>query len=49
LLEESDTNQPLYADSAYSGALQDKIIEKYVMVNQVTRKEGKDYHLLRHG
>jgi len=41
LLEESDANQPLYADSAYTGALQDEIIEKYDMVNQVNEKGYK--------
>ena len=41
LLKESDAKQPLYADSAYTGALQDEIIEKYDMVNQVNEKGYK--------
>ena len=38
LLTEKDKDQDLYADSAYTGEEQDKIIEKYEMKNKVHEK-----------
>ena len=38
LLDYSDKGQPLYADSAYTGEKQEKIIRKYQLKNQVTEK-----------
>jgi len=38
LLTEKDKDQDLYADSAYTGEEQDKIIEKYEMKNKVQEK-----------
>ena len=38
LLTEEDKNQPLYADSAYTGVNQEKIVEEKQMINQVCEK-----------
>jgi len=38
LLDYSDKGQPLYADSAYTGEKQEKVIRKYQLKNQVTEK-----------
>jgi IS5 family transposase len=38
LLDKSDKGQPLYADSAYTGEKQKKVIRKYRLKNQVTEK-----------
>ena len=38
LLDNSDKGQPLYADSAYTGEKQEKVIRKYQLKNQVTEK-----------
>lgn len=38
LLDNSDKGQPLYADSAYTGEKQKKVIRKYRLKNQVTEK-----------
>lgn len=45
LLEESDSGQPLYADSAYSGAQQGVIVAKHQMINRVHEKGNKDHPL----
>ncbi|KAA6329703.1 hypothetical protein EZS27_021511 [termite gut metagenome] len=46
LLDEKDRNQPFYADSAYAGEPQEKVIEKNLMENQVCEK-GYRGHPLR--
>lgn len=38
LLSEKDKGQPLHADSAYTGVEQEKVIEKYEMINEVHEK-----------
>lgn len=38
LLTTKDKGQPLHADSAYTGEEQEKVIEKYEMINQVHEK-----------
>ena len=38
LLTEEDENQPLYADSAYTGAKQEQVIVDHKMSNQVCEK-----------
>jgi len=38
LLEKSDKGQPLYADSAYTGVNQEKVIKKYRLKNKVNEK-----------
>jgi len=38
LLSEKDKGQPLHADSAYTGEEQEKVIEKYEMINQIHEK-----------
>jgi IS5 family transposase len=38
LLTTKDKGQPLHADSAYTGEEQEKVIEKYKMINQVHEK-----------
>ncbi len=38
LLDKSDKGQPLYADSAYTGDNQKKMIRKYRLKKQSTRK-----------
>ena len=38
LLEKSDKGQPLYADSAYTGVNQEKVIKKYKLKNKVHEK-----------
>lgn len=38
LLSEKDKGQPLHADSAYTGEEQEKVIEKYEMINEVNEK-----------
>ena len=45
LLTEEDENQPLYADSAYTGPNQEEIISDFKMSNQVCEK-GHRNHLL---
>jgi len=45
LLEESDSGQPLYADSAYFGEKQEEIIAKYKMINKVHEKGFRDHPL----
>jgi IS5 family transposase len=42
LLNETDKGEPFYADSAYSGAPQEVIIEEKGMVNQVCEKGAKN-------
>ena len=42
LLNENDKGEPFYADSAYSGAPQEAIIEEKGMVNQVCEKGAKN-------
>jgi IS5 family transposase len=38
LLDEKDKDQPLYADSAYTGEEQENVINKYGMKNKVHEK-----------
>ena len=38
LLEKKDKGQPLYADSAYTGDKQKKVIRKYCLKNKVNKK-----------
>jgi len=38
LLSETDKGQNLYADSAYTGEVQEQTIDEYGMINQVTEK-----------
>jgi len=38
LLEKSDKGQSLYADSAYTGVNQEKVIKKYRLKNKVHEK-----------
>ena len=45
LLTEKDKDQDLYADSAYTGEEQDKIIEKYEMKNKVHEKGYRNRQL----
>jgi len=45
LLDEKDKNEPLYADSAYSGVPQEQIIADKEMINRVCQK-GKRNHPL---
>jgi IS5 family transposase len=42
LLNENDRGEPFYADSAYSGATQETIIEEKGMENQVCKKGAKN-------
>ena len=42
LLDKSDKGQPLYADSAYTGEKQEKIIRKYRLKNKVHEKGYRD-------
>ena len=42
LLDENDKSEPFYADSAYSGAPQEAIIEGKEMENQVCEKGAKN-------
>jgi transposase, IS5 family len=45
LLSERDHEQELYADSAYTGEVQDKIIESYKMQNMVHEKGYRNHPL----
>jgi IS5 family transposase len=45
LLNEKDKDQPLYADSAYSGKGQENVITKYAMKNQVHEKGYRNHPL----
>ena len=42
LLNKKDKNQPLYADSAYTGETQEKVIKKAGMINKVHEKGYKN-------
>lgn len=45
LLDKSDKGQPLYADSAYTGEKQGKVIRKYRLKNKVHEKGYRDKQL----
>lgn len=45
LLDEKDKNEPFYADSAYTGESQEKIIAEKEMVNQVCEKGYRNHPL----
>ena len=47
LLNKKDKDQPLYADSAYTGEEQEKVIEKAGMINQVHQKGYKNRALTK--
>jgi IS5 family transposase len=47
LLGKQDKGQPLYADSAYTGAEQEKVIKKAGMINQVHEKGYKNSPLTK--
>ena len=47
LLSKKDKNQPLYADSAYTGEEQEKVIKKVGMINQVHEKGYKNRPLTK--
>ena len=47
LLNKKDKNQPLYADSAYTGEEQEKVIKKVGMINQVHEKGYKNRPLTK--
>ena len=44
LLTEEDENQPLYADSAYTGVNQELTISDHKMSNQVCEKGHRTIH-----
>lgn len=45
LVEETDANEDLHADSAYTGEEQEKTMEKYKVTNQVHEKGTRDHPL----
>jgi len=47
LLNRNDKGQPLYADSAYTGEEQERIIEKAGMINKVHEKGYKNRPLTK--
>ena len=47
LLDKKDKDQPLYADSAYTGEVQERIIEKAKMINRVHEKGYKNKPLTK--
>ena len=47
LLSKKDKNQPLYADSAYTGEEQEKVIKKVGMINRVHEKGYKNRPLTK--
>ena len=47
LLNKKDKNQPLYADSAYTGEEQEKVIKKVGMINRVHEKGYKNRPLTK--
>ena len=45
LLDDNDKGQPLYGDSAYTGANQDDVIENAKMINQVCERGYRNHPL----